>query len=329
MKGVDYNEGRKGMNILNTALHSENTVEKKKKRWNMIGLVLGVISIFWLIIYFYPVQENTDLHKFDHDDPLVIAHGGGNHLAPSNTLAAFINAYELGVDVLEFDIHMTADGHLVSIHDPTIDRTTDGTGRVNDMTLEEIQAFDAAYAFLDLDGEYSYRGTGVIVPTVEDVFETINDPGMLYTIEIKDTNDPELYEEISEKLWSLIQDYNLQENVIIASFDQAIIDIVSEISGGEALVSGGRSEITNFVIFHKLFLNGLYQQNVHALQIPTEDSNINLMDRKIIHGANRRGMDVHYWTINDVETMEALIELGADGIMTDRPDLLLELLEDE
>jgi glycerophosphoryl diester phosphodiesterase len=275
------------------------------------------------------VHENTKLHKFYSERPLVIAHGGGNHLAPSNTLAAFTHAYELGVDVLEFDVHITADGQLVSIHDPTIDRTTDGNGRVNDMTLKEIQEFDAAYSFLDLDGEYSYRGTGVIVPAVEDIFTTIDDPDMLYAIEIKDTNDPDLYEEISLKLWELIKQYGLEENVIIASFDQDIIDIVLDISGGEALVSGGRSEITRFVIFHKLFLNGLYQQNVHALQIPTEDSNINLMDRKIIDGANRRGMDVHYWTINDLYTMEELIELGANGIMTDRPDLLLELLEDK
>ncbi|MFA1821037.1 glycerophosphodiester phosphodiesterase [Virgibacillus oceani] len=313
---------------MNTGQTIDQVYQKKKKRWNMLGWSLGIITVAWLLIYFFPVQENTDLHKFDSDRPLVIAHGGGNHLAPSNTLAAFINAYELGVDVLEFDIHMTANGHLVSIHDPTIDRTTDGTGRVNDMTLEEIQEFDAAYSFLDLDEAYSYRGTGVIVPTVEDVFEAINDPEMLYNIEIKDTNDPELYEEMSEKLWNLTQSYDLEENVIIASFDQAIIDIVMEISDGEALVSGGRGEITYFVIFHKLFLNGLYQQNVHALQIPTEDSNINLMDSKIIHGANRRGMDVHYWTINDPKIMEELIELGADGIMTDRPDLLMELLDE-
>jgi glycerophosphoryl diester phosphodiesterase len=313
---------------LNTGLTTKQLYQKKKKTWNIIGCGLGILTVIWLLIYFFPVQENTDLHKFDSEKPLVIAHGGGNHLAPSNTLAAFINAYELGVDVLEFDIHMTADGHLVSIHDPTIDRTTDGTGRVNDMTLKEIQEFDAAYSFLDLDEAYSYRDTGIIVPTAEDVFEAINDPDMLYTIEIKDTNDPELYEEISEKLWELIKSYELEENVIIASFDQAIIDIVLDVSDEEALVSGGRGEITKFVIFHKLFLNGLYEQNVHALQIPTEDSNINLMDRKLIYGANRRGMDVHYWTINDPATMEELIELGADGIMTDRPDLLMELLED-
>ncbi|WP_052345899.1 glycerophosphodiester phosphodiesterase [Paucisalibacillus sp. EB02] len=300
---------------------------KRSKVWRIIGLVVGIIVLIWLIIFLFPVTENTDLHKFDRGRPLVIAHGGGNHLAPSNTLAAFTNAHALGVDVLEFDIHMTKDGYLVSIHDPTVDRTTNGTGKVNDMTLEEVQALDAGMNFKDLNGEYSYRGQGVYIPTVDEIFSTIDDPDMLYTIEIKDSNDPELYQEMSEKLWELIQEYSLEENVIIAAFDHSIIDMVLEASDGDALVSGGRDEITKFVVFHKLFLNSLYQQHVHALQIPTEDSNINLVDKKLIRGAHNRGMDVHYWTINDPETMEELIELGADGIMTDRPDLIIELLE--
>lgn len=306
-----------------------NTVNKPKKRskWRILGLIIGIILFTWLVIYFFPVSQNEDLEAFHMERPLVIAHGGGNHLAPSNTLTAFTNAYELGVDVLEFDIHMTSDGHLVSIHDPTVDRTTNGTGRVNDMTLEEIQALDAADSFQDLNGEYSFRGKGVYIPTVEEIFTTINDPDMLYTIEIKDSNDPVLYMEMSEKLWKLIQEFGLEDNVIIAAFDQAIVDMVIDVSNGEALVSGGREEIKNFVIFHKLFLNGLYRQKVHALQIPTEDSNINLMDKNLIQGAHKRGMDVHYWTINDPDVMEELIDLGADGIMTDRPDLLLELLE--
>ncbi|WP_245604780.1 glycerophosphodiester phosphodiesterase [Paucisalibacillus globulus] len=300
---------------------------KRKKIWRIVGLVIGIIALIWIIIFFFPVSKNTDLHKFDRERPLVIAHGGGNDLAPSNTLAAFTNAHELGVDMLEFDIHMTKDDYLVSIHDPTVDRTTDGQGRVNDMTLEEVQALDAGANFQDVNGEYSYRGKGVYIPTVDEIFSTINDSDMLYTIEIKDSNDPDLYQEMSVLLWKLIQEYGLEENVLIAAFDQSIIDMVLEASDGEALVSGGRDEITKFVVFHKLFLNGLYQQDVHALQIPTEDSNINLMDKKLIRGAHNRGMDVHYWTINDPETMQELIDLGVDGIMTDRPDLLMELID--
>ncbi|MBP1968295.1 glycerophosphoryl diester phosphodiesterase [Virgibacillus natechei] len=164
---------------------------------------------------------------------------------------------------------MTKDGHLVSIHDPTVDRTTDGEGRVNDMTLEEVQALDAANSFQDLDGEYSYRDLGVTIPTVDEIFQAVPDLEMLWTIEIKDTNKAEWYQHISEKLWATIQQYGLEERVIIAAFDQTIIDHVIEVSNGEALVSGGRQEITKFVVLHKLFLNGLYRQKVDVLQMPT------------------------------------------------------------
>lgn len=286
---------------------------------------LGIILFSWLIILIFPVSKRAEHFYFNKDRPLVIAHQGGEHLAPSGTLEAFQNAVELGVDVLEFDIHMTSDGHLVSIHDPTVDRTTDGTGSVNDMTLAEVQSLDAGDYFIDLDGEHSFRNQGVYIPTVEEIFSA--HPEMHYNIEIKDTNDPKLYRDIAKKLWGIIQDYQLEEQVLIASFDQDIIDLVIDVTDGEALVSGGRQEITKFVIFHKGFLNGLYRNKVDAVQIPTKDSGINLKSRNIIRGANKRGMGVHYWTINDQESMKELIDLGANGIITDRPDLMIELLD--
>lgn len=298
---------------------------RQKKKPTLFIWIIAIILLIWIIIYFFPVQKYTIPAYFDHEKPLVIAHQGGEHLAPSSTLEAFRNAQELGVDVVEFDIHMTKDEYLVAIHDPTVDRTTNGTGVVNEMTLEEIQSLDAGMYFKDLDGDYSYRSQGVYIPTVEEVFEEI--PHMYWNIEIKDTNDPSLYRTIAEKLWDVIQQYKLEEQVLFAAFDQEIIDIVLDVTNGEALVSGGRGEVTKFVILHKLFLNGLYRPQVNALQIPTEDSRINLKDKKLIRGAMKKGMEVHYWTINDVETMQELIDLGADGIITDRPDLLIELLK--
>lgn len=290
-----------------------------------VGTVLLGIIALWVIIYFFPVTSNLEHPLFANEEVLVIAHQGGEHLAPSNTLEAFTNAEKLGVDVIEFDIHMTKDKHLVTIHDDTVDRTTNGTGKVNELTLEEIQSLDAGHYFQDLDGSYNYKGKDVYIPTIEEVFEAI--PNMKWNIEIKDTNDPKLYRSITEQLWKTIQQYNLEENVLIASFDQDIIETVIDVSNGEALVSGGRSEVTKFVILHKLFLNGLYSPSVQAFQIPTNEGIINLKDRKLIQGANRRGMDAHYWTINDEATMKTLIELGADGILTDRPDLLINILE--
>lgn len=289
-------------------------------------VLIVLMMILWIFVYSLPPRRSHRLHLFERKQPLVIAHQGGKGLAPSSTMPAFQRARSLGVDVLEFDVHMTSDGHLVAIHDPTVDRTTDGSGKVNDMTLAEIKRLDAGYSFQDEHGSYPYRGKGVTIPTVEEIFSATSDPDMLYIIEIKHTNDPALYEEIATKLWGIIEKFRLEERVIIASFDQNIIDTVLKISGRQALVSAGKREATKFVLTHKLFLNGLYRPGVDALHFPLKSSGFNLVDKKLIRGAQRRGMQIHYWTVNDPETMGKLLELGADGIMTDYPDRLMKLI---
>ncbi|MFC0301241.1 glycerophosphodiester phosphodiesterase [Virgibacillus soli] len=286
---------------------------------------MSIILLIWVTIYLLPIKEQTKHPFFENDRPLVMAHQGGLDLAPSSTLEAFQNAANLGVDVIEFDLHITKDGHLVAIHDPTVDRTTDGTGRVNNLTLQEIKSLDAAAHFQDINGKYSFKDKGVKIPTLEEIFQAI--PNMKWNIEIKDTNDPEQYRPIAEKLWKTMQKYNLENNVLIVSFDQDIIEMVQDVSGGKAVVAGGRQEVTKFVLLHKLRLNGLYRKNVDAIEIPIQEGPINLMDKKLIRAANKQGIDVHYWTINDRNIMEQLLDLGADGIITDRPDILLDLLK--
>ncbi len=104
--------------------------------------------------------------------PYILAHQGGELLAPTNTMAAFAVADSIGVDFLDIDVHMTKDGHLVGIHDSTVDRTTNGRGRVDSYTLAELQKLDAGYRFQDVRGAYSYRGKGVRIPELEEVFAT-------------------------------------------------------------------------------------------------------------------------------------------------------------
>ncbi|MBU5467177.1 glycerophosphodiester phosphodiesterase [Virgibacillus sp. MSJ-26] len=301
--------------------------QKKRSKWRYLGWAILIVLIIWVIIFLFPREKRGEHDFFTSERPLVIAHQGGKDLAPSSTLEAFQNAKDIGADVIEFDIHMTKDGHLVAIHDDTVDRTTDGEGRVNDLTLEEIQSLDAGANFQDLNGNHSFRKQGVIIPSLEEIFEHI--PDMRWNIEIKTTNDPELYQTISEKLWKTIQHYGLEGDALIVSFDQEIIDLVEDVSGGQALIAGSRAEVTKFVIFHKLFLNGLYRPQVDALQIPTEEGPINLEDKKLIRGAEKAGVDIHYWTINEENSMEKLIDLGAHGILTDRPDILIDLLNEK
>ncbi|WP_066069616.1 glycerophosphodiester phosphodiesterase [Neobacillus soli] len=304
------------------------TIEKplKKKRGLQVFIYLiSAILISLAAINFVPVKQINEKSFFKNDRPLVIAHQGGELLAPSNTMAAFTNAANMGVDVLETDLHITKDGHLVAIHDPTVDRTTNGHGRVADMTLKEIQKLDAGYHFKDLQGNDSYRGKGVYIPTAEEIFQTFGD--MRIEMEIKDDNPPERVDEMSSKLWTLIKKYQMEDKILVASFDQDILDTFNNFSKDRVATSGGKQEVTKFVVFHKFFLRDLYQPYTDSFQLPTEDSGFDLTDKKLIDGAHRRGMQMHYWTIDDPKTMKKLLDAGADGILTNRPDLLLKLLE--
>lgn len=306
------------------------TIEKTRRKKTVLlslKMIVAAIVIFLLVINLFPVKQIKEKSFFNHNRPLVIAHQGGELLAPSNTMASFENAANMGVDVLETDIHITKDGHLVTIHDPSVNRTTNGKGDVADLTLAELQALDAGYHFKDLDGNYSFRGKGVYIPTVEEMFQTFDD--MKIEIEIKDDNPPERIEEIASKLWDLIGKYQMEEKVIIGSFDQKILQTFEKYAKGRVAVTAGKQEVKSFVVFHKFFLRNLYVPKVDAFQIPVEDSGFDLTDQRLIDGAHRLGMEIHYWTIDDPKAMEKLIDAGADGILTNRPDLLLNLLEEK
>jgi glycerophosphoryl diester phosphodiesterase len=290
-------------------------------------LLILFIGIFFCIAYFLPAGKGQTLPFFqnEHTKPIVIAHQGGKLLAPGNTIEAFRNAEKLGVDVIEMDIHITRDGHLVTIHDPTVDATTDGRGQVADYTLEELQRLDAGYTFKNAEREYSFRGKGVYIPTLEEVFQRF--PHMKMNIEIKDDNPPERLDEIIRNLLGLIKEYDMENNVLIASFDQSIIDRFTLASGGRIAVQAGTQEVKKFVILHKLLLRNLYKPKVHGFQLPLQKGKIDFTDPVLISGAQRLNLPVHYWTVNDRQTMQHLIDAGADGIITDRPDLLLKLLD--
>ncbi|MFS0779361.1 glycerophosphodiester phosphodiesterase [Neobacillus sp. 3P2-tot-E-2] len=304
------------------------TIEKTRRKKTVfltLKMMVSAIIIFLLVTNLFPVKPIKQKSFFNHNRPLVIAHQGGELLAPSNTMASFENAANMGVDVLETDIHITKDGHLVTIHDPSVDRTTNGKGNVADLTLAELQSFDAGYHFKDLEGDYSFRGKGVYIPTVDEMFQTFND--LKIEIEIKDDNPPERIEEIASKLWDLIEKYQMEDKIIIGSFDQKIIQIFEKYAKGRVAISAGKQEVKSFVVFHKFFLRNLYVPTADAFQIPVEDSGFDLTDQRLIDGAHRLGLEIHYWTIDDPKTMEKLIDAGADGILTNRPDLLLNLLE--
>jgi glycerophosphoryl diester phosphodiesterase len=180
-----------------------------------IFIILMFISLV-LMATFIPDAPSKN-YSNDVSRPLVIAHQGGDGLWPGDTLFAFERAVELGVDVLETDAHITRDGQIVLVHDEDVDRTTDGTGLVEEMTLAELKQLDAAHKWSNDGGRtFPYRGQEIQVPTLEELF--LKFPQMRYVIEIKLTQNP-----IDRPLCDLIREHDLQDKVMVASFhDEAM-----------------------------------------------------------------------------------------------------------
>ena len=258
------------------------------------------------------------------DRPLVIAHQGGDGIWPGDTMFAFEKAVEAGADVLEMDAHITKDGHIVLMHDEEVDRTTDGTGLIEEMTLEELKRLDAAYRWSDDDGQtFPYRGQGIQVPTLDELFQ--NFPQMRYVIEIKLTENP-----IYQPLCDLIRQHTMQDKVLIASFHDEVMQNFRE-TCPEVATSASRGEVTTFVLLGKVFLSGFVVPQYESIQPPydpEESLNIPIMTRRFIREAHAKNIAVEPWTVNDPELLRQYIEWGVDGIITDRPDLMIEVLEE-
>ena len=251
---------------------------------------------------------------------LAIAHRGGAGIAPENTLAAFERAVSLGVDVLELDIRSTSDGELVVLHDSTVDRTTNGSGSINQMTLAEAKKLDAGYNWTKDGGQtFPFRGKGVAIPTLKEVFSAFSK--MKFNIEPK----PQTPATDLKSFCKLIREYKLTDSVVVGSFNQGIIE---EFRGEcpEVATSASTTEVRNFLTMYKTGLSRSASPAMQALQVP-ENIGLQIVTKEFIEAAHERNLEVHVWTVNKSEDMKRLLEMDVDGIMTDYPDKLLELIE--
>jgi glycerophosphoryl diester phosphodiesterase len=286
------------------------------------SILLGLLGIAFVLFVFLAIRSQpVPEHPFFDELPgtLVIAHQGGEHLWPSNTLYAFEHAVALGVDVLEMDMHSTSDGVLVLSHDDTVDRLTNGQGRIQDMTFEELRELDAGYYWTDDEGEsYPFRGQGLTIPSLDEVFTAF--PDMPMNIEIKQ-QQPSIVAPFCE----MLREFGKEEQVLVASFHPETMVEFRESCPGVA-TSATEPEIRPFFVLNKLGLDAAYASPAHAFQVPEYSGNLHVVTEPFVRGAQAHNVEVHVWTVNEAADMERLLAAGVDGIITDRPDLLLELL---
>ncbi|MBW3662881.1 MAG: glycerophosphodiester phosphodiesterase [Actinobacteria bacterium] len=272
------------------------------------------------------------------------AHRGGAFEWPENTLYAYREGLLRGVDVLETDVAITSDGHVVVIHDSTVDRTTNGSGRVAELTLAEVQALDAAYwavkggypATGRPEADYLWRGMatrdrdpvpGYVpewfrIPTLREVLETF--PGVPLNIEIK-PEAPQTMSANAQAIADLLAEFERTDDVIVVSFeDQAVLEFKThapDVHTAPGLVGAGA-----FVASTQAAAPGVPLVIHHALQVPPSYSGIEVVTADFVADAHANDLAVHAWTIDSRAEMERLIDLGVDGIMTNRPSLLEQVL---
>lgn len=306
-------------------MRGRSLLRKIVRRLAYFVLALALVyALIWLIAPLV-ARPATALPWFtprpgDHR-PLVFAHQGGENLRPSNTMLAFQYSADLGADVLDTDMHMTKDGVLVLMHDQTVDRTTNGAGAIRDLTLAEIKLLDAGYKFsLDEGQTFPYRGQGITVPTLEELFQAF--PDKRFGIEIKQT-DPL---PTAQRFCTVIRQYQMQDQVLVSSFSQENMDAFRQ-ECPEVATSATEGEVRKFYILYRLGLISSLTPNYASLQVPEESGGIYLLTPGFVAAAHRRGLAVQPWTINEAVDLQRMLDLGVDGINTDHPDRLLDLLQ--
>lgn len=247
--------------------------------------------------------------------PLVIAHRGGAGLWPENTLFSLQEAAKLRADLSEIDIHMTRDGVLVAIHDASVDRTTNAKGRVEDLTLTDLKRLDAGYNWTNDGGRtFPFRGQGITIPSLTEIFTAF--PNQLISIEIKQTNAP-----VIAALRETINRHNKSKQVLISAFDARIMKVFRKLCP-EISNAATNPEIQNFSRLSAIYLEQFYAVKASAFEIPLE-----LVTPRFINAAHKKNKRVDVWTVNEVEDMKRLLALQVDGILTDYPDRLINLIE--
>jgi len=269
--------------------------------------LLAALLVYWLLTQVRASPApHAELLTGQHFE--VMAHGAGQGHGPKNTLEAALIAVNLGASYIEMDVHRSSDGIFVAIHDDTVDATTDGSGRVDSMTLAQLQGFDAGHGFVGGD---AFVNQGVRIPTMAAVFEAL--PKVKYLLEIKPDDAS-----FAAPFCALLRHYQLQQQVIIASFHQRSLSAFRQ-QCPEIPTSLAQSEVTRFVLLQKMGLSNLGTLPGTALQVPLQNNGLTIVSRDFIEAAHRRGLEVHVWTVNDLATIEWLRAIGADGVITDFP----------
>jgi glycerophosphoryl diester phosphodiesterase len=256
-------------------------------------------------------------HYFDYEHPIRFAHRGSRVLWPENTWHAFDHAIEdLDYKYVETDIQVTADGIVVVFHDETLERCTNGVGKVAEWRWQDLQHLDAAYTFSP-DGEsFPLRGTGIGISRLDDTFDRY--PDLCLNIDLKAKGSEWAVAEVVRKM-------KREDAVLIGSFSDKRIAKFRRITKGRVATSAGPRD--SIAMYAASRIGRGIPAKFDAYQLPYKTRGV-AADKRLIDAVHRAGKQIHLWTVNERHEMEEFLDLGVDGIITDRPDLLNEVMEE-
>jgi glycerophosphoryl diester phosphodiesterase len=252
--------------------------------------------------------------------PWLVAHRGGSRIAPENTLAAFDRSAALGADAIETDVRLSRDGAVMVFHDEDTFSLTGQAGTIEARTAAEIEALDAGFSFTE-DGGVSFplRGAGIRIPTFAEALRRY--PRMRFNVDAK-TEDPAL----ADALARVVREARAEERVCVGSFFDGQAERLGALLPGVARFLP-QEAATRHVLAAKsgaapVGLPGGYD----LADLPARMGDMTVVEPPVVEHFHRLGIPVHVWTVDEEDEMRALLDLGVDGIVTDRPDVLKRVL---
>lgn len=252
----------------------------------------------------------------DWTGPIPFAHRGGAGDHPENTMAAFRAAVAMGYRYLETDCHVTRDGTVVAFHDDVLERVTDRRGRVGELAWDDLAGADAGYWFSRDGGRtFPHRGTGARIPVLSELIEAWSDTFL--NLDCKS-------DAVVEPLATLLRRMDVLDRVCVGSFSDDRLRRFRALAGEGVCTSMGPREITRARL--SSLTGRIPRQGAMCIQLPVRQSGVPMVEPVMLRAAHRSGLKVHVWTIDDRAEMERLLDLGADGIMSDTLETLRDVL---
>lgn len=328
-------------------------LRKFYKRHKKLSIALIVLIVFFAVVISIPLSAGIskgEVNSYDgankyitfDERTLISAHRAGALVAPENTMRAFresVTSSAYKVDILEFDLHITADGKLIVLHDDTVDRTSNAREyfgakniKASEKTYDELRGLNMGENFKDARGNYPYRGLrGSDIPDdlrvvlLDDVLDFLSPHSHLsFIIEIKDGGDQG--RKAMDILYSKLAQFGILNRAIVGTFNQEISDYM-DARYPSVIRSAGIKEVFEFYLC-SVFNVDLSKKDIRykVLQIPYDSFGLNFGKKSIIDYAHKYDLAVQYWTINKAKDIEYLVKIGADAIITDAPDVAYRII---